>query len=190
LIYRLLILFALVLAGVAVWLTLAPRQISPAVAQANRPNGPDQGYEASDAAVVETGADGLPMYTLQARRAQQDPASDIINLTTVHMTFNDSSGGRWQARSDRASATQDSAKVDLTGNVDVSGTFAGNDQPANIRTDRLRVDTRTEIIRTPSALTAVTLSWAGNVMNARGLVVDIKRHNVKLESDVHGHSVP
>jgi len=187
LIYRLLILFALVLAGVAVWLTLAPRQSGPAQAQANRPTGPDQGYAATDASVVETGADGLPMYTLQAHQVQQDLTSDVIHLTTVHMTFRDSQGGQWQAHSDRALAQQDSAQIDLAGNVDISGTVAGDDQPATVRTDTLHVDTGSEIIRNRSAL---TLTWAGFVVTARGVLIDIKGHNIKLESDVHGHLVP
>jgi LPS export ABC transporter protein LptC len=187
LIYRLLILFALVLAGVAVWLTLAPRQTGPTVTQPSHSSGPDQGYAATDASVVETGADGLPMYTLQARQVDQDPASDVITLTNVHMTFDDTSGGHWQARSDQATAMQDSDKIDLTGNVVVSGTFSGNDQPVRILTDILHVDTQTPIIRTRSA---VTLRWAGLVVQARGLLVNVKAHTVKLEAGVHGQFVP
>lgn len=184
-IYRLLILFGVLLAGVALWLTLlsGPR---PVTAQANRPAAPDQGYSATDATVVETGADGLPQYTLQAHQVQQEPGSDIINLTTVHMSFRDTSGGEWQARSDQATAQQDAALIELSGAVDVSGTFAGSDQPAHILTDRLHVDTRRETIRNRSA---VTLNWAGNVVEARGLLIDLKTHNLKLESDVHGHFV-
>jgi LPS export ABC transporter protein LptC len=186
LIYRLLILFGLVLAGVAVWLTLLSGQNGPVTAQASRAAGPDQGYSATDASVVETGADGLPLYTLQAHEVQQDPDSDLINLKTVHMTYRDSSGGQWQARSDRATAQQDSALIDLAGDVDISGTFAGSALPAHILTDKLYVDTRKEIIRTASPF---TLKWAGDETEARGLLIDIKDHNLKLESDVHGHFI-
>jgi LPS export ABC transporter protein LptC len=187
LIYRLLILFALVLAGIAIWLTLSSGQTGPATARTSRPAGPDQGYAATDASVVETGTDGLPMYTLQAHRVQQDPDSDIIHLTTVHMTFRDTAGGQWQAQAAQATARRDSAQIELNGAVDVSGTFAGSDQPAHILTDRLHVDTHDEIIRTRAA---VALSWSGNVVNARGMVLNIKDHNVKLESEVHGHFAP
>ncbi len=186
-IYRLLILLGLALAAVAVWLTLTSGQTGPVTTQASRSLAPDQGYSATDATVVETGADGLPMYTLQARQVQQGPADDIFDLTTVHMTFRDESGGQWHARSDRAQARQDSAQVDLAGAVDVSGRFAGTDQPAHILTDILNVDTRMQIIRTRSA---VTLNWDGNVVDARGLVVNIMEHHMKLESQVHGHIVP
>lgn len=186
-IYRLLILFGLVLAVVAVWLTLGTGALGPATAHTSPPTAAERGYSATDATVVETGADGLPMYTLQAQQVQQDPDRDLVRLTTVHMSFRDPSGGQWEARSDRAVAQQDSAQIDLSGTVDVFGTFAGNDQPAHILTETLHVDTHTDIIRTRSA---VTLKWAGYVVDARGLVVDIKDHNVKLESGVHGHFVP
>jgi LPS export ABC transporter protein LptC len=185
-IYRFLILFGLVLAVVAVWMTLGGGPMEPTAARAAAPAVADQGYSAIDAAVVETGLDGLPMYTLHAKQVQQDPDSNLVNLTTVQMTFRDSSGGHWQARANNAVAQQDSAQIDLSGAVDVFGTFAGSDEPAHILTDRLHVDTRADIIRTSSA---VNLNWSGNVVDARGLVVSIKSHNIKLEADVHGHSV-
>jgi LPS export ABC transporter protein LptC len=186
LIYRLLIAFGLVLAVVAVWLTLRTGVLGPTTAHTSRPTVADEGYSATGATVVETGADGLPMYTLQARQVQQDPDSNLVNLTTVHMSFRDPSGGQWQARSDRAVAQQDSAQIDLSGAVNASGTFAGNDQPAQMLTDTLHVDTHADIIRTRAA---VTLKWAGYVVDGRGMVVNIKDHTVKLESEVHGHFV-
>jgi LPS export ABC transporter protein LptC len=187
LIYRLLILLALVLVGVAVWLTLTSGQTGRVAAPTSRRAEPDQGYAATNATLVQTGADGLPMYTLQAQHVRQDPDSDIIDLSTVHMTYRDSAGGQWQGHADQAQARQDSAQIDLSGSVTLSGTFAGNDQPAHVLTDKLHLDTRAQIIQTRSA---VKLVWAGMVVDARGLVVHIKDHNIKLESDVHGRYVP
>jgi LPS export ABC transporter protein LptC len=186
-IYRLLIALGLVLAVVAIRLTLGTGALGPTTVHSSRPTPPDQGYAATDATVVETGADGLPLYTLQARQVQQDTDSNLVNLTTVHMSFRDPAGGQWQARSDRAVARQDSAQIDLTGAVDVIGTFAGDERPAHMLSDTLHVDTRTDIIRSRSA---VTLQWAGYVVEGHGLMVNIKEHTVKLESEVHGHFVP
>jgi LPS export ABC transporter protein LptC len=186
-IYRLLILFALVLAGVAVWLTLLSGPNGPVTAQVNRAAGPDQGYSATDASLVETGEDGRPLYTLQAGQVQQDPGSDIINLRTVHMTYRDAQGNQWQARADAATAQQDAAVIDLAGGVDVSVSFAGSAQPAHILTEKLHADTRKGIIRTRSAY---TLAWGGFVETARGLVVDMRNQNFKLEADIHGRFVP
>jgi LPS export ABC transporter protein LptC len=187
LIYRLLILLGLALIGVAVWLTLSPRQAEPVSAQNSGPAAPDSGYSATDASMVETGADGLPLYTLQARQIQQDPDTNLVNLTTVHMTFHDAGGGDWQGRADRAQARQDAGQIDLAGSIDVSGSFQGSDKPVHILTDTLHVDTRTDVISTPAA---VTLLWAGMVVTARGLVINTKDSNVKLEADVHGQFSP
>jgi LPS export ABC transporter protein LptC len=181
--YRLLILLGLALVGVAVWLTLAPRRAGPVATQSSGPVAADQGYSALDASVVETGADGLPMYTLQAHQVQQNPDTDVIDLHTVHMTFRDSSGDQWQARSDTAQAQQDSSQIDLAGAIDVSGTFAGKDQPPHIFTDQLHVDTQTEIISNSSK---DTLTWAGVIVESRGMVVNVKDSTVKLEAGVHG----
>jgi LPS export ABC transporter protein LptC len=181
--YRLLILLALALVGVAVWLTLAPRRAEPVAARASGPVAADQGYSALDAAVVETGVDGLPMYTLQAHQVLQNPNTDVIDLYTVHMTFRDSSGGQWQAHSDTAQAQQDSSQIDLAGAIDVSGKIAGNDQPPHILTDKLHVDTQTEVIGTCSP---VTLTWAGVIVQARCMTVNVKDSTVKLEAGVHG----
>jgi LPS export ABC transporter protein LptC len=181
--YRLLTLLGLALVGVAMWLTLAPRHIAPVAAQSSEPTSADQGYSALEASVIETGADGLPLYTLHAHQIEQNPDTDIINLTTVRMTFRDPSGGRWQSRSDTAVVQQDSSQIDLAGAIDVTGTFAGNAQPPHILTDKLHVDTQTEIIRTRSAY---TLTWAGVTAEARGLVVNVKDQTASLEAGVHG----
>lgn len=183
-IYRLLILLGLALVGVAVWLTLSPRQAQPVSARHSGPARADPGYSATNALMVETGADGLPLYTLQARQIQQDPDTNIISLSTVQMTSRDTSGGVWQGRADRAQARQDAAQIDLSGAIDVSGTFAGSDKPVQILTEKLSIDTRNDIIRTRSAY---TLDWAGIVVSAQGLVVNTKDHHIKLESEVHDH---
>ncbi len=178
-----LILLGLMLVGVAVWLTLTPRQVEPAAAQNSGPVRADPGYSALDASVVETGADGLPLYTLQAHTLQQQADTNIIDLSTVHMTFRDSDGGQWEAHSETAQARQDAAEIDLTGSVEVSGKFASSDQPLSLLTQTLHVDTKSQIVRTRAPY---TLNWGGQVLTARGLVADLKEQRLKLESQVHG----
>jgi LPS export ABC transporter protein LptC len=186
LIYRLLILLGLALVGVAVWLTLSPRQAEPVTAQNSGPGRPDLGYSATDASVVETGVDGLPLYTLQAHQIQEDPDTNIINLSTVHMSFRDTHGNEWQTPADQAQARQDSAQIDLAGSIDLFGTPSGSDKSVHVLTDQLHVDTHTDVITAP----AVTLTWGGIVIHAPGLVVDTKDQKLSLESDLHGHFAP
>ncbi len=89
------------------------------------------------------------MYTLQAHEINQDPDTNIINLSTVHMTFRDANGSEWQAPAERAQARQDAAQIDLAGSIDLSGTPSGNDKPVHILTDRLHIDTHTGVITAP-----------------------------------------
>lgn len=182
-IYRLLILLGLALVGVAVWLTLSPRQAEPVTAQNSGPAPSDSGYAATNASMVETGADGLPMYTLQAQQIKQDPDTNVINLSSVHLAFRDASGSEWQTPADHAQARQDTAQIDLAGSIDLSGTPSGNDKLVHVLTDKLHVDTHTDVITAP----AVTLTWGGFVIRAPALVLNTKNHNVRLESDLHGH---
>jgi LPS export ABC transporter protein LptC len=184
--YRLLTLLALILIGVAGWLTLqhAPAIVGP---PATRSPLPEPGYTATDAHLMETGPDGLPMYSLVARTIRQQPRSTLVLLDEVRMQFHDQEGGNWNARADHGSVESDSSEVQLSGRVDVMGTFAGTDQPAHIMTDTLTVDTRADIIRTPAP---VELDWEGKIVQARGLYAALKTHHVRLEAAVHGHFEP
>lgn len=186
-IYRLLILLGMTLVGVAVWLTLAPRQTEPTTAHSGQQAGPDLGYSAANASVVETGADGRPMYTLQARQVQQVPADNLVNLTNVHMTFHDPSGEQCQARADRAVARQDSPQIDLNGSILGDCTFASNDPPVHFTSDLLHIDTGTDLVQTASE---VTFTSFGKSLNARGMQINLKNHRVKLDSQVHGQFLP
>ena len=67
------------------------------------------------------------------------------------MSFGDTAGGQWQGRADQATSCQDAAQIDLEGAIDVCGTAAGSDQPAQIRTERLHIDTHSGAIRTRAA---------------------------------------
>lgn len=182
---RLLSLLMVAVIAVAAWFTL---QRVPGVATpAARNNLPEPGYTATDAHLMETGADGRPLYTLQARTIRQQPASRDIVLDEVHMDFNDQDGGRWTTTADFGLVQPESSEVQLSGRVNVTGTLPGSDQPAHVTTDTLSMDTRTGIIRTPAP---VTFSWAGAVIQARGLYGSLKNHHVRLETDVHGHFEP
>jgi len=103
------------------------------------------------------------------------------------MDFKDQDGGSWSAHADYGLVTPASSEVQLSGRVEVTGTFPGSDQPAHIMTDTLSMDTRTGIIRTPAP---VEFDWAGTIVRARGLYASLQNHLIKLEADVHGHSEP
>jgi lipopolysaccharide export system protein LptC len=66
--------------------------------------------------------------------------------------------------------------------VHVSGVLPGTDQPADISSDRLSFDTRTDVVSTADPVTFV---WAARQIHSVGIVANLKDSQVQLESGVH-----
>lgn len=143
----------------------------------------DEGYSAQNARIVQTGANGLPLYTLIAATIRQLPNEDQVQLTQMQMTFRDRNGVPWSATSNRGTLQQAAGQVALSGDVRVSGTPLDSQQPALITTDALSVDLHSDIVSTHAP---VTLLWAGRRESAVGLIANLKDYRVDLESAVHG----
>lgn len=143
----------------------------------------DEGYSAQNARVVQTGADGLPLYVLNAATIRQLPNEDQVQLTQVQMTFRDRNGTPWSATAESGTLQQAAGQVALSGNVLVFGTPPDSQAPAQIASNALSVDLRSDIVTTHDP---VTLLWAGRRESAIGLTANLKDYRVELESAVHG----
>ena len=150
-------------------------------APASRP-AEDLGYGARDAQLIETGADGRPKYTLNAKLIEQHPKDDSVQLHIVHMILDDPDGNRWTVDAQRGDILQAGENIDLSGNVHVSGLLPGTQVPADISSERLSFDTRTDVI---SSEDPVTLAWAGRQIHSVGIVANLRDSHVQLESAVH-----
>ena len=147
----------------------------------------DPGYSARQASLVQTGADGRPVYTLNAAEIQQQPDTGTVDMQQVRLGFRDASGDQWNARGDRGQLAQNSGIVSLSGNVHVSGVLPGTDEVAEIATGHLAFDTKAQVVATQDP---VTIVMSGRQLNAQGLVASLKERHVQLESAVHGSFVP
>ncbi len=147
----------------------------------------DLGYAARQARLIETGADGHPLYTIDADLINEPPGTANVDMQQVRMGFRDTSGNEWTGRADRGVAGQDTGKVELSGNVRVSGLLPDSKDEANIRTEKLFVDTHAQVVTTQEA---VTLTLSGREIKAQGLSADLKDRVVHLESNVHGTYTP
>jgi len=144
------------------------------------------GYSARNAVLVETGTDGQPMYTLNAEVVRQRPG-DGIEFEQVQMSFRDADGQTWNGRADRGELVTDTGKVDLTGNVHVSGLLPGSTQAADLTTEKLSVDTQQNIISTREP---VSVDSVGRQLKSKGLLAALKEHRLVLESSVRGTFTP
>lgn len=147
----------------------------------------DPGYAARDAKLVQTGADGRPLYTVDASVIRQQPNDNTVELEQATLGFYDTNGAFWTARGNSGQVGQDTRKVELSGNVHVDGTPQGTQQPAQITTEHLAFDTITKIVSTKAP---VTLTWSGQEMKGKGMRATLNDGRVQLESAVRGKAVP
>ncbi|MBV9622239.1 MAG: LPS export ABC transporter periplasmic protein LptC [Gammaproteobacteria bacterium] len=148
---------------------------------------PDPGYSARQVRLVQTGADGRPVYTVEAAEARQQPQQDTVTLRQVGLTFRDANGNNWTARAARAELAQPSGLIRLEGDVHVAGIIPGSSDKADITTQHLAFDTTAQVIATRDP---VTVLMSGRKLDAAGLVASLKDHHVQLESAVHGTFLP
>lgn len=179
-IYRLFAILTIV-AVIVASIFLSGEQGATPAATTVQESGWDEGYSAAGARLVETGADGLPLYTVNAATIRQLPNEGQVQLTQVQMSFRDPDGDQWTATADQGELEQTAGQVRLSGNVHASGTLAA--QPAQIITAALSVDIHTDIVSTREP---VQMHWAGQQLNSTGLTANLKDDRVHLESAVHG----
>lgn len=179
-IYRLFAILTIAAVIVASLLLSREQGVTPAATTVQR-NEWDEGYSAQDARLVETGVNGLPLYTLNAATIRQLPDEGQVQLTQVQLSFRDPDGNPWTATADRGQLEQGAGQVTLSGNVHVSGILAATS--AQITAPALSVDIHSDIVSTKDP---VQMLWAGRQLSSTGLIADLKADRVHLESAVHG----
>lgn len=143
----------------------------------------DLGYAARQARIIETGPDGHPLYTIDADLINESPGTTQIQLQQARLTFRDTAGHEWTARADTGVAAPDVAKVELSGDVQVSGLLPGSDTQVKISTEKLSVDTHVPSVTTDEP---VILTTPGGKLTSKGLSANLSDGVVHLVSSVHG----
>jgi lipopolysaccharide export system protein LptC len=184
--YRLVVLLAVLVLVLGMVLLSTPRQESVPAAAAGAPRH-DPGYSARNARLVQTGADGRPVYTLDSPQIQQEPNEGTVELEQPRLGFRDANGDQWTARAVHGELTQGSGVVQLDGNVHVSGILPGTGEAAEVITEHLSFDTNAQIVSTADP---VKLLMSGRTLAAQGMVALLKERRLQLESDVHGTFLP
>ncbi len=180
---RLFLLAALVAALVLVvrW-RLFDQEAPPPPAEAARP-----GYYLTGVDLEEFGSDGRLRIGLQSVAAQEDPANGIVRLSEVAVDYHADDGQDWRLTATEARVPKESDVVEFEGNVHLSGIAAAQGEAAELRTDRLTLDTETEHAQTASP---VELAFGRHLMQANGMHADLKAGRLRLESDVNGTFAP
>lgn len=156
---------------------------------------PQPGYFMTDASVVQTGPDGLPMYRMHADRIQQNPADLTVRLENLRLNYRVATSRalarEWTLTAKQGDMPQAATRIELAGDVEILGlpqVGAAGTPPATIRTSKLSVDMKANRVSTAEP---VEIAWGEQRrLTAKGLQVDLKAQTVKLESKINAHLVP
>lgn len=184
-IWRIFIIVALV---IVVTVSVLNKSRRPAPEQPTTPTEPLQpGYFMTGARIVETGEDGLPLYRVDAREIRQRPFDGGIDLEQLSLSYRPPGANDWTVTAARGFVPPASKVLNLSGDVRVVGQPSDDSQLAVIRTERLMLNTETNIASTRER---VDIEWGSRRLSTMGLVADLKLEKLQLESAVHGRFVP
>lgn len=145
------------------------------------------GYVALDADVVQTADDGQPLYTLNAARVEQNPGSGTVTARTLTVHYGLDKARDWTLVAREAQLPSGDTTIHMQGNVQVRGRPAASTLVAQLDTQHLDYDTRTQDVRTRDD---VRFTWGGHQLDAHGLTGNLKQGQLSLESKVHGRFSP
>ena len=166
--------------ALALWLWRLPHDGRPEAAAGRSHRRTEPGYVATGAVMLETDAEGRPLYRLRAERiAQPDPAADI-ELTAPQFQYEGSTVWTVTARSGVLPPAEQ--QIRLSGDVLARAERPGAD-PMELRTATLGVDMQA---RRADTVDPVTVEWGANRLWAAGLHADMQTDYLRLRSPVHG----
>lgn len=147
----------------------------------------DAGYSATDAEIIQTGADGEPRYRLQAASIEQDPRTLEIALRNVRFETRDAQAARWQLSAATGSLSRNAERLRLEGGVQLEGGDARDADRLRVVTQMLDYDLQGAKAR---AAGKVSVTLHGHILEAKGLDANLRTRQVRLNSDVHGRFTP
>lgn len=147
----------------------------------------ETGYYLRDATLSEFDETGKLRLRVSARLATEDPSFETVELELVSVDYFALPGQYWRLTSDRGHLPPQRDRVELSGNVIMTGERAGALAPAVVRTEELTLGVEDQVARTDGP---VTLSLGRHGIAATGLVANLKAETLRLESAVNGRFLP
>jgi LPS export ABC transporter protein LptC len=176
---------ALLVAGAvasAILLVLTKRDDVPdASPAAQRP-----GYYVRDANLLGTGPDGMILYRMTARSADENTGDGSVTLTGIQIAYEPAAEVPWLLRATSGRISPERDVVWLSGDV-LAVTRPDAGQNTRIRTDMLEIDPSQFIASTDRR---VTIDHERGQISATGMRVYLKQDRLQLNTDVHGRFLP
>ena len=188
---RTFLILALIAVG-ALMLFTRTQQMNRGADAARERDAPQPGYFMTDASLVQTGPDGLPMYRMRADRIQQNPETLTVRLRHLELDYRVTQPGapaqQWTLTARQGDMPQNASRIDLSGNVEIIGQPPGADAPpVRVRTQKLTIDTEANVASTADR---IEILWGNRSASAVGLTADLRTHRIQLKSSVHARFTP
>lgn len=180
---RLVLLAALV----ALFAVLVQWRLLDRDAPAPPPESARPGYFLTGVQLEEFGADGRLRIGLQSIAANEDVESGTIRLTDVAVDYHAPASRPWHLTAAEARVPTGGRVVEFAGNVRLTGKPSGGSEIAELRTERMSLDTVAERAETDHP---VELAFGRHLVQARGMRADLKASSLRLQADVHGVFTP
>ena len=133
-----------------------------------------------------TGADGRPLYEVEAEYAEQR-RDNTIEFQNVRVVYSAESGVPWRLVADSATIAENQERLTLIGHV-VATTREGFDgRETEIRTPYLELEPQQYRAETDDR---VQIRIGSRSLTATGMLASLKDNRVSLKSNVSGKFVP
>jgi len=153
------------------------------------------GYAAEDALLVQTDADGNPVYRLKARGLEQASGSETLHAQELTVDYVPPAGSAaatkagmpWTLTAREGELPGGTLTMKLSGDVRLRGQPEGWRTPLRFETQALDFDIERQVATTRAP---VNFYAGSRRLSARGLSADLKAGTLRLESSVHGRFPP
>lgn len=147
----------------------------------------ESGYYVREAVIEGMGTDGKRLYTLSARRIQQDISDNSVSLEGVNLEYSTADDEPWRLTADSGSIPSGGESIELIGNVKIEEMLFIGPETTIVTTPELNVDLRAHLATTDAD---VRIQRGNYLLTAVGLRADLKDRKLRLQSEVHGHFLP
>ena len=175
-------MFLLGAVAVYTWINVnQPKNLTDEDGRAGTPSMP--GYYLNEAVITVGGADGTPLYQLQAQQIVHQPSDESILLSDVRFDYLEQRDSPWELVAEHGRISDDQQVVELFGQVRLVNTTEDSDTPTTVITDSLDILPDSYVATTESE---VIVTHGQFQITALGMAADLNQGQVQLKSKIHG----
>lgn len=144
------------------------------------------GFIAIGASLIETGADGQPLYRLDADRIEQPQPEGTVFLTAPKLHYQPVTGDPWTLTANTGQMPQDASSADLSGSVHAEGKPGTSNELMRIDTEQLHIDMRQQVA---TSHVGVRVHWSGYQLRANVMRADLKNDTLQMSGNGYATQV-